>query len=133
MARFIHELPQLRHGGGSGGDDSSDAPTECTIRLLRVDHHEEPESPACTVDLARFAAQHAVYADASKQMLRLDSMMNALGAATVTPDTNTSHDDQNQDQDMDIDLEQAQQQQQLGRRAAVKNPLRSGAADVIVL
>ena len=116
---------QLRHSGGSGGDDSSGAPTEPTLRLRRVGRHEEPESPTCTVDLARFAAQHAVYADASKQMLRLDSMMNALGGgvATVTPDADTSRDDR----------DQAQQQQEPGHHAAVKNPLRSCAADVMVL
>ena len=87
-----------------------------------MERHEEPESPACTIDLAKYAAQHAVYADASKQMLRLDSMMNALGggSAVSIPDASASRDDQSRGQDP----EHAQAQQELARPEAVKNPLR---------
>ena len=55
-------------------------------------------------------------------MLRLDSMMNALGGglAASIPDASASRDDESQGQDP----EHAQAQQELARPEAVKNPLR---------
>ena len=77
----IHSrLPQLQHSSGSGSDDSSSAPTESTIRLLRVDRNEEHESAACTVDLARFAAQTRC-TPTPRSRCGLDSMMMPLAVA----------------------------------------------------